>query len=152
MDAYQTAVLSLTSAKAKEAVLGATKTRVDSLSMELGALQSAAHAEVLAAQELVGTVTVGIKSQLTQEAEAQRIAGIAALIDAIKATPTLDQGAAQSAWVAGVSALIGNEAVPLENPVGVVTAIMRIAAVPDWNAFLALVAAGERSALIAAVS
>ncbi len=152
MDAYQTAVLTLTSAKAKELALQLAKIKVDAVSLELGALQSAAHAEILAAQALVGTVTVGIKSQLTQEAEAQRLVGISALIDAIKATPTLDPTAAQDAWVAGVSAMIGNEVTPLENPVGVVTAIMRIAGCADWNAFLALVAAGDKVDLMAAVS
>lgn len=149
MDAYQTAVLNLTTAKARYAALVDAKGAADGAALAIGALQTQASAQVAAAQELVGTVTVGIKSVLTQRAEAQRLVGVAALIDAIKATPDLDPAAAQAAWEAAVAAVTPT---PLENPVSVVVAIMEIAAVPDWAAFCALVVAGDRDALIAAVS
>lgn len=96
------------------------------------------------------TSNFGIKSQITQRAEAERLVGIGALIDAIKATPTLTPAAAQTAWVNAVKAAITTP--PIEDPVGVVSAIMAIAGNADWNAFLAMVIAGNKVDLMAAVS
>jgi hypothetical protein len=99
---------------------------------------------------LQGVPTIGIKSQLTVEAEAERLVGIGAMIDAIKANPAIDPTATEAAWVAAVAAYTTNT--PIENPVGVVTAIMRIINAPDWASFTAIIVAGVKADLIAAVS
>jgi hypothetical protein len=99
---------------------------------------------------LQGVPTIGIKSQLTVETEAERLVGIGAMIDAIKANPAIDPTATQAAWVAAVAAYTTNT--PIENPVGVVTAIMRIINAPDWASFTAIIVAGVKADLIAAVS
>jgi hypothetical protein len=99
---------------------------------------------------LQGVPTIGIKSQLTVEAEAERLVGIGAMIDAIKANPAIDPTATQAAWVAAVAAFTTNT--PIENPVGVVTAIMRIINAPDWDSFKSIIVAGVKADLIAAVS
>jgi len=147
---YQAAIITLTDARSRVQTLADVKAIVDSAGGQIAVAQSRANTALLEAQALVGTAQIGIKSQLTQEAEKERLAGIGAMIDAIKANPTLDPGAAQVAWVAGVATVTQNP--HLEDPVGIVSAIMRIAGCADWNAFLAVVSAGQKADLIAAVS
>jgi hypothetical protein len=135
----------------KELALTQAKTLVDKAGLAIAALQAANAAEKAPiVDSLQGVPGIGIKSQLTQRAEAERLVGIGALIDAIKATPTLSTAAAQTAWKAAVATAITTP--PIEDPIGVVSAIMAIAGTPDWNAFLAMVVAGNKADLMAAVS
>jgi hypothetical protein len=135
------------------AALGSAAQVISSLSQDTSRQYTTAAQELSALQIGVGpgiTSDYGIKSILTQRAEAERLVGISGLIDAIKDTPTLDPAAAQAAWVASVAATITTT--PLEDPVGIVSAIMVIAGCADWNAFLSMVAAGNKADLMAAVS
>jgi hypothetical protein len=72
------------------------------------------------------------------------------MIDAIKANPAIDPTATEAAWVAAVAAFATNPAI--ENPVGVVAAIMRIINAPDWASFKSIIVTGVKADLIAAVS
>ncbi len=112
--------------------------------------QTASQETDTAVATLNGNPGFGIKTTLTQEAEKERLAGISALIDAIKANHSLYPAAAQTAWIDGVATVTANP--HLEDPVGIVSAIMRIAGCADWAAFLALVIAGDKADLMAAVS
>jgi hypothetical protein len=135
----------------KEAALIQAKNLVDQCAASIAQLQAANYAEKAPiVASLQGVPTIGIKSQLTVEAEAERLVGIGAMIDAIKANPAIDPTATQAAWVAAVAAYTTNT--PIENPVGVVTAIMRIINAPDWDSFKSIIVAGVKADLIAAVS
>jgi hypothetical protein len=133
----------------QEIALTQAKGLVDQCGAAIGQLQAAnAALKAPVVTSLQGVQGIGIKSQLTQRAEAERLVGIGALVDAIKANPSITPSAAQAAWVSAVAAIPA--ASPLENPVGVVTAIMAIAGKPVWSDFTAMVAAGDRAQLIAA--
>jgi len=147
---YQQATINLAQAQATTQALATVKGIVDQAGLAIAGIQTQANATLQNAQQLMSGAAVGIKSQLTQKAEAERLVGIGALIDAIKATPTIAPTAAQTAWVNAVAAI--PTASPLENPVGVVSAIMTIAGKPVWADFCAMIAAGDKAALIAAVS
>lgn len=135
----------------KEAALTQAKNLVDQCASSIAQLQAANYAEKAPiVASLQGVPTIGIKSQLTVEAEAERLVGIGAMIDAIKLNPAIDPTATEAAWVAAVAAFTTNPAI--ENPVGVVTAIMRIINAPDWASFTAIIVAGVKADLIAAVS
>ena len=150
MDTYQTAILTLATAKARNDAIAETSSALLLMMPALTALRESALRDLTAAQALVGTATVGIKSQLTQRAESERLVGLSALIDAIKATPTLTTDAAQVAWKTAVAASVTTP--PIEDPIGVVSAIMVIAGTSDWASFLALIVAGNKVDLVAAVS
>jgi hypothetical protein len=147
---YQQATVNLAQATATVQALAGAKTIIDQAGGAFAGLQSAANLALQNAQALMGGAAMGIKSQLTLKAEAERLVGIGALIDAIKANPGIGTGPAATIWTNAVAAI--PTASPLENPIGVVSAIMVIAGKPVWVDFCAMIVAGDRAALIAAVS
>jgi hypothetical protein len=135
----------------KEAALIQAKALLDQAGLAIAQLQAANYAEKAPiVASLQGVPIIGIKSQLTVEAEAERLVGIGAMIASIMANPAIDPAATHAAWVAAVAVCKTNPAI--ENPVGVVAAIMQIANAPDWDSFKAIIVAGAKADLIAAVS